>query len=47
MRANGWNLDELLRKEDTELDRMFHAGSTAYSDPRMTDFLAKLPILFL
>jgi hypothetical protein len=22
---------------------MFHAGSPAYSDPRMTDFLDKLP----
>ena len=43
MRANGWNLDELLRKEDPELERMFHAGSPAYSDPRMTDFLSRLP----
>ena len=43
MTRNGWSIDELLAKEDPELERMFHAGSPAYSDPRMTDFLAKLP----
>lgn len=43
MTANGWNIDDLLRKEDPELERMFHAGSPAYSDPRLTDFLGKLP----
>ena len=43
MRANGWGMDELLRKDDPELERMFHAGSPAYSDPRMTDFLSRLP----
>ena len=43
LRANGWDIDELLRKDDPELERMFHAGSPAYSDPRMTDFLTKLP----
>lgn len=41
--ASGWQIDDLLRMEDPELERMFHAGSPAYSDPRMTDFLAKLP----
>lgn len=43
MTDNGWNIDELLKKDDPELERMFHAGSPAYSDPRMTDFLDKLP----
>ncbi|WP_288763281.1 IS21 family transposase [uncultured Prevotella sp.] len=43
MRVNGWSIDELLGKEDPELERLFHAGSPAYSDPRMTDFLARLP----
>ena len=43
MRANGWIINDLLRKEDPELERLFHAGSPAYSDPRMTDFLARLP----
>ncbi len=43
MTVNGWNVDDLLKKEDPELERMFHAGSPAYSDPRMTDFLGKLP----
>ncbi len=43
MRANGWIINDLLRKEDPELERLFHAGSPAYSDPRMTDFLSRLP----
>lgn len=43
MQSNGWDIDDLLAKEDPELERMFHAGSPAYSDPRMQDFLAKLP----
>lgn len=41
--SNGWSIDELLGKDDPELERMFHAGTPAYSDPRMSDFLAKLP----
>lgn len=43
LNANEWKIEDLLAKEDPELERMFHAGSPAYSDPRMTDFLAKLP----
>lgn len=43
MAVNGWKLEELLAKDDPVLERMFHAGSPAYSDPRMTDFLSKLP----
>lgn len=43
MAINGWKLEELLAKDDPVLERMFHAGSPAYSDPRMTDFLSKLP----
>ena len=41
--SNGWNIEDLLAKEDPELERMLHAGSPAYSDPRMTDFLARVP----
>lgn len=43
LNVNEWKIEDLLAKEDPELERMFHAGSPAYSDPRMTDFLAKLP----
>ena len=43
IQCNGFNYDDLLSKDDPELDRLFHAGSPAYSDPRMADFLAKLP----
>ena len=43
MTVNGWNIDDLLKKDDPELERMFHAGSPAYSDSRMTNFLNKLP----
>jgi len=40
---NGWSIDELLLKEDPELERMFHAGSPAYTDERMDAFLNLLP----
>ena len=43
IQCNGWDYDELLSKDDPELERLFYAGSPAYSDTRMTDFLAKLP----
>lgn len=43
MTVSGWKIEDLLSKDDPELERMFHAGSPAYSDPRMTDFLSKLP----
>lgn len=41
--TNGWQIDDLLEIEDPVLDRMFHAGSPAYTDPRMKDFLEELP----
>ena len=41
--ANGWQIDELLKIEDPELERMFHAGSPAYTDNRMEEFLRLLP----
>ena len=34
IKANGWSLEWLLAKEDPELERMFHAGSPAYTDGR-------------
>lgn len=37
--ANGWSLKWLLTREDPELERMFHAGSPAYTDDRMKEFL--------
>ena len=40
---NGWELGWLLTKEDPELERMFHAGSPAYTDRRMEEFLELLP----
>lgn len=43
VKENGWSYDGLLSREDPELERLFHAGSPAYSDPRMADFLARLP----
>lgn len=43
IRLNNWTYEELLGKEDPELDRMFHAGNPAYSDPRMDYFLSRLP----
>ena len=41
--ANGWDIGELLRIDDPELERMFHAGSPAYTDARMKEFLRLLP----
>lgn len=43
IRLNNWTYEELLGKEDPELDRMFHAGNPAYSDLRMDYFLSRLP----
>ncbi len=43
MKESGWQIDELLSLEDPELDRMFHAGSAAYTDERMEEFLRLLP----
>lgn len=40
---NNWTYDDLLAKEDPELDHLFHAGNPAYSNPRMDDFLTRLP----
>lgn len=42
-RPSNWTYEGLLCKEDPELDRMFHAGNPAYSDPRMDYFLSWLP----
>ena len=41
--ANGWQIEELLKLDDPELERMFHAGSPAYTDVRMEEFLRLLP----
>ena len=43
VKANGWQIDDLLRVDDPELERMFHAGSPAYTDERMAEFLRLLP----
>ena len=42
IQLNNWTYEELLDKEDPELDRMFHAGNPVYSDPRMDYFLSRL-----
>ena len=41
--ANGWDIGELLKIDNPELERMFHAGSPAYTDARMKEFLRLLP----
>ena len=43
VKANGWRIDDLLEVDDPELERMFHAGSPAYTDERMAEFLRLLP----
>ena len=43
VKANGWNIDDLLEIDDPELERMFHAGSPAYTDRRMEEFLSLQP----
>lgn len=43
VKANGWNISDLLEIDDPELERMFHAGSPAYTDRRMEEFLILLP----
>ena len=43
VKANGWNISDLLEIDDPELKRMFHAGSPAYTDRRMEEFLSLLP----
>ena len=42
VKANGWNISDLLEIDDPELERMFHAGSPAYTDRRMEEFLILL-----
>ncbi len=41
--SNKWDTDKLLAMDDPELDHLFHAGSPAYSDERMEEFLRLLP----
>lgn len=43
VKTNGWNISKLLESDDSELERMFHAGSPAYTDKRMEEFLSLLP----
>ena len=43
VKANGWNISDLLEIDGPELERMFHAGSPAYTDRRMEEFLILLP----
>ena len=41
--ANGWKIEDLLQTDDPVLEGMFHAGSPAYTDERMEEFLRLLP----
>ena len=41
--SNGWKIEDLLQVDDPILERMFHAGSPAYTDERMEEFLRLLP----
>lgn len=43
VKTNGWNISDLLEIDDPELERMFHAGFSAYTDRRMEEFLSLLP----
>ena len=43
--SNKWKIDELLQVDDLELERMFHAGSPAYRDVCIQDFLSVLPYI--
>ena len=43
MERNGWKAETLLQLDDPVLERMFHAGSPAYTDERMKEFLRLLP----
>ena len=40
---NGWRLEDLMQVDDPVLECMFHAGSPAYTDERMQEFLRLLP----
>lgn len=41
--ANGWKVKDLLKLDDPILEKMLHAGSPAYTDERMAEFLKLLP----
>ena len=43
IKSNKWEVESLLETDDPELERMFHAGSPAYTDGRMEEFLRLLP----
>lgn len=43
IRDNGWSIKELLQMDDPVLENKLHAGSPAYSDKRLQDFLRLLP----
>lgn len=43
LKANSWQIDELMEIDDPVLEKMFHAGSPAYTDSRMEEFLHLLP----
>lgn len=42
IKRNGLSLDELLRLDDPELEKVFHGGHSAFTDPRHEDFLSRL-----
>jgi transposase len=43
VKANGFAIEELLKLEDPELERVFMAGSAAYADPRYDRLKELLP----
>lgn len=43
IKANDWKMEDLLQMDDPVLEGMFHAGSPAYTDERMKEFLRLLP----
>lgn len=43
IKDNRLEIEELLKKDEPELEHLFHAGNPAYTDDRMRDFLKELP----
>lgn len=43
IKENGWKIKDLLKLDDPVLEKMLHAGSPAYTDERMEEFLKLLP----
>lgn len=43
LKANKWNISDLLDMDDPKFESIFHAGSLTYTDKRIEEFLSQLP----